>query len=126
MKSLYILILAVALAGCRATEIVREIPVEVPIYHTTATHDTIREYHHTTATTSGDTIFLTERHDYHYITERATHDSVSVPVYLHDTITITKPCGDSPKWPLWPLWVALGGFVAIILALYYAIRRMAK
>lgn len=122
MKPLYIFIIAVLLTACKTAEIVREIPVEVPVYHTTATHDTIREYHHATTTAKGDTIYLTERHDYHYITERATHDSVSVPVYLHDTITITKPCGNGTKWPLWPLWVALGGFVASLLALYCAIR----
>jgi hypothetical protein len=89
-KYIYILTIVFLLSSCKTAEIVREIPVEVPIYHTTATHDTIREYHHTTTTTSGDTIYLTERHDYHYITERATHDSVNVPVYLHDTITRTK------------------------------------
>lgn len=123
MKPLYIFIIAVLLTACKTAEIVREVPVEVPVYHTTATHDTIREYHHTTTTTSGDTVYLTERHDYHYITERAVHDSVNVPIYLHDTITITKPCRDGAKWPL---WVAFGGCFVILLALYCAIRLLLR
>lgn len=115
------------ICGCGGTrEVIREVPVEVPVYHTTATHDTIREYHHTTTDRTKDTIYKIEVHEYRHIHHDTVHDSVSVPVYLHDTLTITKPCEDSSLWPLWPLWVALGGLVAIVLALYYAIRLMLR
>ena len=112
------------ICGCGGTrEVIREVPVEVPIYHTTATHDTIREYHHTTTDRTKDTVYKIEVHEYRHIHHDTVHDSTAFPVYLHDTIDRTDHAALAREKALRKesqareiyAWLAVAILVAVIL-----------
>ena len=90
LTTIMLFVAVMLLASCRQTRtIVREVPVEVPVYHNTVVHDTVRETVERWVFRDGDTVRKTVWRDRYRSVHDTVHDSVAVPVYLHDTVDNT-------------------------------------